>query len=135
MNQNLRWKLLAIFGIFVIFFTLGVYPVLAPRKAAAPGLAERQQLKLDSTSRVCAPRPRVQTGDPGGDHDDAEQIREEMTANIPVGPSTQRPPRAFTSRVCRRIGMRTPPIVDTQGTTCDRQPGGRAYDFTMSRTS
>jgi len=24
MNQNLRWKLLAIFGIFVIFFTLGV---------------------------------------------------------------------------------------------------------------
>ena len=29
MNKNLRWKLLTVFAVFVIFFALGVYPILA----------------------------------------------------------------------------------------------------------
>ena len=47
MNQNLRWKLLTVFGIFVIFFTLGVYPILAPRyQLPLPAWLSAKQLKL-----------------------------------------------------------------------------------------
>ena len=31
MNKNLRWKLLTVVGVFVVFFAVGVYPILAQR--------------------------------------------------------------------------------------------------------
>ena len=31
MNKNLRWKLITILAVFVIFFGVGVYPILARR--------------------------------------------------------------------------------------------------------
>ena len=31
MNKNIRWKLLTSLGVFLIFFTLGIYPILAGR--------------------------------------------------------------------------------------------------------
>ena len=47
MNKNLRWKSLTILAVFAIFFTLGVYPILANRyKLPAPGWLLAKQLKL-----------------------------------------------------------------------------------------
>jgi len=31
MNKNIRWKILTSLGVFVIFFAVGVYPLLAQR--------------------------------------------------------------------------------------------------------
>ena len=40
MYKNLRWKLIAIVGVFALFFALGVYPILAAAlQAAGPGVA------------------------------------------------------------------------------------------------
>src|SRR5918998_6578228 len=45
--KNLRWKLLTIVGIFVVFFALGIYPILANQyKLPAPGWLMNKQLKL-----------------------------------------------------------------------------------------
>ena len=38
MNKNLRWKLLTSVGVLVLFFALGVYPILAAQyRLPAPG--------------------------------------------------------------------------------------------------
>ena len=40
MNKNLRWKVLTIVAVFVVFFALGVYPILAQRYGLpGPGVA------------------------------------------------------------------------------------------------
>ena len=51
MNKNLRWKLLTSFAVFIIFFAVGVYPILAQRfpKLPAPVVADGQP---------ASPRPR-----------------------------------------------------------------------------
>jgi preprotein translocase subunit SecD len=47
MNKNLRWKSLMILAVFALFFTVGVYPILANRyKLPAPGWLLAKQLKL-----------------------------------------------------------------------------------------
>ena len=47
MNKNLRWKLLASLGVLVLFFALGVYPILSSRFGLpAPGWLMDKQLKL-----------------------------------------------------------------------------------------
>ena len=47
MNKNLRWKLLTILAVFVVFFTLGVYPIAAARYGLPlPGWLAAKQLKL-----------------------------------------------------------------------------------------
>src|SRR5258708_3717692 len=44
---NLRWKVITILGVFVVFFGLGVYPILAARyRLPAPGWLMDKQLKL-----------------------------------------------------------------------------------------
>ncbi len=41
MYKNLRWKLLTIVAVFVVFFAIGVYPLLAERyHLPLPGVAE-----------------------------------------------------------------------------------------------
>ena len=47
MNKNLRWKLLTILAVLVLFFAVGVYPILAQRyHLPAPGWLMAKQLKL-----------------------------------------------------------------------------------------
>jgi preprotein translocase subunit SecD len=47
MYKNLRWKIITIAAVFVVFFALGVYPILAQRyHLAAPGWLMAKQLKL-----------------------------------------------------------------------------------------
>src|ERR671914_1380034 len=44
---NIRWKILTVIGVFVIFFSVGVYPILASRyNLPAPGWLKAKQLKL-----------------------------------------------------------------------------------------
>ena len=45
--SNLRWKVVTILAVFVVFFGLGVYPILASRyHLPAPGWLMEKQLKL-----------------------------------------------------------------------------------------
>ena len=47
MYKNLRWKIVAILAVFIVFFSVGVYPILASRyKLPAPGWLMAKQLKL-----------------------------------------------------------------------------------------
>jgi preprotein translocase subunit SecD len=139
MNQNLRWKLLTIFGVFVVFFALGVYPIAAPMyHLPLPGWLAAKQLKLglDLKGGVHLVL-RVQTDQAlqAATATTAEQIREELkTANIPVGAINT------TSMTSFRVEGVPPDrdadyrrIADTQaGTNYDRQPGvNGSYDFTM----
>ena len=139
MNQNLRWKLLAIFGIFVIFFTLGVYPVLAPRyHLPLPGWLSAKQLKLglDLKGGVhLVLRVQTEQALQAATTTTSEQIREELkTANIPVGNINTTSATGFhVDGVPQDRDADFRRISDTQaGTNYDRQPGvSGAYDFTM----
>ena len=45
--SNLRWKIITIVAVFVVFFGIGVYPILADRyKLPAPQWLLDHQLKL-----------------------------------------------------------------------------------------
>ncbi|MBW8712603.1 MAG: protein translocase subunit SecD, partial [Acidobacteria bacterium] len=47
MKKNIRWKLIASLAVFVIFFAVGVYPILAQRyRLPLPGWLAAKQLKL-----------------------------------------------------------------------------------------
>ena len=47
MNKNLRWKILTVIGVFVVFFALGVYPLLANQyNLPLPGWLQGQAFKL-----------------------------------------------------------------------------------------
>jgi preprotein translocase subunit SecD len=139
MNQNLRWKLLTVFGIFVIFFTLGVYPILAPRyKLPLPGWLSAKQLKLglDLKGGVhLVLRVQTEQALQAATTTTAEQIREELkTANIGVGAINTTSATGFhVEGVAQDRDADFRRIADTQaGTNYDRQPGvAGAYDFTM----
>ena len=36
MNKNLRWKIVTILVVFVVFFSIGPYPLLAQRSTSCP---------------------------------------------------------------------------------------------------
>jgi preprotein translocase subunit SecD len=45
--QNLRWKVITVVAVFVVFFTVGVYPILgAWKNLPTPGWLKEKQLKL-----------------------------------------------------------------------------------------
>src|SRR5947208_8051019 len=47
MYKNLRWKILTILSVFVVFFAIGVYPILAGHYHwPCPGFLMEKQLKL-----------------------------------------------------------------------------------------
>src|SRR3989337_920071 len=47
MNKNIRWKLLTIAGVFVLFFGIGVYPILASAfHLPIPAWLAAKQLRL-----------------------------------------------------------------------------------------
>jgi len=139
MNSTLRWKLLTVFAVFVIFFAVGVYPILAARyRLPAPGWLTERQLKLglDLKGGVHLVL-RVQT-------DDAlkimttttsEQLRESLrTANVPVSAITVTSPTTF--RVEGIAGDRDAEFRkiagDLTSANYDNVAGaGGAYDFKM----
>jgi preprotein translocase subunit SecD len=88
--SNLRWKVVTILTVFVIFFGLGIYPILAARyHAPAPGWLMDKQLKLglDLKGGVHLVL-RVETDDALRlvTEQEMERLREELkTRNIPVG--------------------------------------------------
>jgi preprotein translocase subunit SecD len=87
--SNLRWKVVTILVVFIVFFGLGVYPILAARyHAPAPGWLKDKQLKLglDLKGGVHLVL-RVQTDDALRlvTDQEMERLREELkTKNIPV---------------------------------------------------
>jgi preprotein translocase subunit SecD len=139
MHKNIRWKVVAILAVFVLFFTLGVYPILASRyQLPAPQWLLAKQLKLGLDLR-------------GGVHlilkvnrDDAlritteaasEQLREGLRA-AGVQPTAVTVTSPTTFKV-----EGVPPdkdgefrrVADEQTTTTYSRnaPGGGTHEFTM----
>ena len=139
MNKNIRWKLLTSLGVFVIFFAVGVYPILAQRyNLPLPGWLAAKQLKLglDLKGGVHLVL-RVQT-------DDAlritttttsEQLREALkTSNIPVSSIALTSPTSFhVEGVPPEKDAEFTRLADDQtAVNYQRNSGaGGAYDFTM----
>ena len=47
MSKNIRWKIVTILVVFIVFFTTGVYPILASRYSLpVPGWLQSRQLQL-----------------------------------------------------------------------------------------
>jgi preprotein translocase subunit SecD len=139
MNKNLRWKIIAILAVFVVFFGLGVYPMLAARyNLPAPGWLMAKQLKLGLDLK-------------GGVHlvlrvhtDDAlritttttsEQLREALkNASVSVGSITVQSPTAFrVEGVPQDKDAEFRSLADQEaGTSYERSSGvGGSYDFKM----
>jgi preprotein translocase subunit SecD len=139
MYKNLRWKILTILTVFVVFFSIGVYPMLADHyNWPCPAVLKAKQLKLglDLKGGVQL-RLKVNT-------DDAlklttigisEQLRDSLkNGSINYGAITQPAPTIF-----RVEGI--PTDKDSQfkaaadevaGTNYNRNPlAGGAYEFTM----
>ncbi len=139
MNKNLRWKIVTVITVFVVFFSIGVYPLLANRfHLPAPGWLMQHQLKLGLDLK-------------GGVHlvlrvntDDAlkltttmtsEQLRESLrTSNISVSSIVADSPTTF-----RVEGVQSDRDADFRraadeiaATNYDRNPGPNgSYAFTM----
>jgi preprotein translocase subunit SecD len=90
MMQNIRWKIITIVAVLIVFSGVGVYPILASWKhLPAPGWLKEKQLKLglDLKGGVHL-ELRVQTDDALRieTETEAERLRAELqTRNIPVG--------------------------------------------------
>ena len=141
MNKNLRWKVLTILAVFVVFFARRGLP--DPRAAAislpAPGWLMAKQLKLglDLKGGVHLVL-RVNTDDAlriSTDDDGRAAARGAATAGVTVGVDQRhRRRRRSGSRACRRT--RTPssgasPTSRPRPTTTAARGVGGAYDFTM----
>lgn len=101
MIKNLRWKVITIALVFVAFFSIGVYPLLAQRYGLpAPGwlLAKQLRLGLDLRGGVHLVL-RVHTGDAlrAFTANSSEQLRESLrTASVSVGSVTVASETSFT---------------------------------------
>ncbi|MBA2260288.1 MAG: protein translocase subunit SecD [Acidobacteria bacterium] len=139
MHKNLRWKLLSIVAIFVIFFGLGVYPILAQRYSLpAPGWLKAKQLKLglDLKGGVHLVM-RVHTGDALKIHTTttSEQLREALkSAGVNVSSLALTSEKSFKvegvpqdrDAEFRRLAE------EHTAAQYDRSAGaGGAYEFTM----
>jgi preprotein translocase subunit SecD len=140
MNKTIRWKLLFILGIFVLFFSLGVYPILVQfyPKLPAPSwlIAKQLRLGLDLKGGVHLVL-RVQTDDALRIHTTStgEQIREALrTAGVSFSSIAVTSPTSFRVEAIpadREAEFRR--IADDQaGTTYDRSSGANGtYEFRM----
>src|SRR2546430_2003486 len=139
MYKNLRWKILTIVVVFVVFFGIGVYPLLASRYHLPPPqwLMDHQlRLGLDLKGGVHL-LLHVNPGDALKVTTTAtsEQLRESLrTANVPVTSITVDGPMKF-----RVEGV--PPDRDAEfrraadeiaAANFDRNPGANGtYEFTL----
>ena len=140
MKKNIRWKLIASLAVFVIFFTVGVYPILAQRyhcRYQAWLAAKQLKLGLDLKGGVHLVL-RVQTDEALKIHTTttSEQLREALkTAGITVT-SINVPSAPISFRV-----QGVPPEKDADFTRARRRSNddrlrphsgaGGTYDFTM----
>jgi preprotein translocase subunit SecD len=138
MPSNLRWKFISIIAVFVIFFAVGVYPILADRfHLPVPGVLADKQLRLglDLKGGVHLVL-RVQTDDAlrGETQTEMERLREELqNRRIPFGNLTLVSPTQF-----RVEGVPTDQdaafrqAAQEIQTNFDRGSGiGGSYQFTM----
>jgi preprotein translocase subunit SecD len=100
MYKNLRWKVLTILVVFVVFFGVGVYPMLADHYHwPCPGFLKEKQLKLGLDLKGGVQLTlKVNTDDALKITSAAasEQLRESLrTAGINVGPITAPTPSTF----------------------------------------
>jgi preprotein translocase subunit SecD len=140
MNKNLRWKVITSLTVFILFFAVGIYPLLAQKfsKLPAPGwlMAHQLRLGLDLKGGVHLVL-RVQT-------DDAlrlqattlsEQLREALrTAGVSVSSIKLTGPTVFrVEGVAADKDADFRRIADDQvAQVYDRNPaGGGSYDFRM----
>src|SRR5262245_53094679 len=139
MNKNIRWKLITSLAVFVIFFAVGVYPILAQRyHMPLPSWLAAKQLKLglDLKGGVHLVL-RVQTEEALKIHTTtaSEQLREALkTANVSVASITVPSPTTFhVEGVPADKDSQFTRIADDQTTTeYERNSGaGGVYDFTM----
>ncbi len=140
MNKNLRWKILTSLTVFVLFFAVGVYPILAQRysKLPAPGwlMAHQLRLGLDLKGGVHLVL-RVQTDDALKIHTTttSEQLREALrSAGVTPGTIAVTAPTTFhVDGVPADRDAEFRRVADEQaGTNYDRNSGvSGAYDFRM----
>ncbi len=140
MNKNLRWKILTSLTVFVLFFAVGVYPILAQRypKLPAPSwlMAHQLRLGLDLKGGVHLVL-RVQTDDALKIHTTttSEQLREALrTAGVTPGTLGVTSPTSFhVEGVPGDRDAEFRRIADEQAATnYDRSSGvNGAYDFRM----
>ena len=137
MNKNLRWKVLTVLAAFVIFFSVGVYPILAQQyHLPAPGwlMAKQLRLGLDLKGGVHLVL-RVHTDDALRIHTTttAEQLRESLrTAGITVGAVTVASPTSFRVEgvpADRDAEFRNSAEEHTAAVYDRNQLGGGAYEF------
>ena len=141
MIKNLRWKVITILTVFVVFFALGVYPILAHRYGLpAPGwlIAKRLKLGLDLQGGVHLVL-RVHTGDALRTFTttSSDQLRETLQgAGVNVGGITMAGENSF--KVDGVPGDRDAEFRraadDQLAATFDRAsaPGG-SYTFTLKK--
>jgi preprotein translocase subunit SecD len=139
MIKNLRWKVITIIAAFVLFFSLGIYPMLASRyHLPSPAWLQAKQLRLglDLKGGVHLVM-RVQTGDALKIQTTttSEQLRETLrTAGVNVGSialSSEKSFRVEGVPADRDAEFRRAADEQT-ATNFDRNPiGGGVYEFTM----
>jgi preprotein translocase subunit SecD len=139
MIKNLRWKIITVLTVFVVFSILGVYPILANRyDLPAPAWLKSKQLRLglDLKGGVHLVL-RVHTDDALRIHTTttAEQIRELLrTAGVSVGSIRVTSPQSFrVEGVPADKDAEFRRIADEQAATnFDRaSSAGGTYEFTM----
>jgi preprotein translocase subunit SecD len=139
MNKNIRWKLITSLAVFILFFSVGVYPILAQRfRLPLPGWLAAKQLKLglDLKGGVHLVL-RVQTDDALKIHTTttSEQLRESLkNAGIAVTSIQVTSPSSFHVEgvPAEKDAAFTRLADDQTATEYDRNSGaGGNYDFTM----
>src|SRR4030095_4911622 len=139
MKKNIRWKLIVSLAVFVIFFVVGVYPILAQRyHMPLPGWLAAKQLKLGLDLKGGVQLVlRVQTDEALKIHTTttSEQLREALrTANISVTSISVPSPASFrVEGVPADKDAQFTRLADDQTTTeYERNSGaGGTYEFTM----
>jgi preprotein translocase subunit SecD len=137
--KNIRWKILTVVATFVIFFAIGVYPILANRyNLPAPGWLKARQLKLglDLQGGVHLVL-RVHTDEAlrTSTTTTAEQLRERArAAGVTLGAATVASPTVFRiDGVPQDRDAEFRRLADeVTSTNYERNPGaGGTYEFQM----
>jgi preprotein translocase subunit SecD len=139
MNKNIRWRVITVLTVLVIFFGVGVYPILAQRYSLpAPGwlMAKQLGLGLDLKGGVHLVM-RVHTDDALriSTTGTSEQLREALqNAGVTIGAVTVTSPTSFrVDGVPQDRDAEFRRLADEQASTnYERNPGaGGTYEFAM----
>ncbi|MGH9410061.1 MAG: protein translocase subunit SecD [Vicinamibacterales bacterium] len=139
MYKNLRWKVLTILTVFIVFLTVGIYPLVAERvHLPVPAWLAAEELKLGLDLRGGVQlQLRVNTDDAlkMTTTTTSEQLRESLkTSNITVGNINVEPPIRFSvdGVPADRQSDFNAAAQEVAGAQYDINPGASGhYDFTM----